>query len=44
MLKESIETVKFYKNSLNQRPTILAVPKRDDGTPEQVIERLKIIT
>lgn len=44
MLKESIDTLKCYKYSANIRPTLLTVPIRDSGSPEDIIKRLKILT
>ena len=43
LLKESIETLKCYKFSANVRPTLLTVPLRDPGEPEDIIHRLKLL-
>ncbi|AWB65083.1 FAD-dependent oxidoreductase [Saccharobesus litoralis] len=41
LLKQSIDTAKLYKQAIDYRPTIVAVPKRDKGSPNDVIVRLK---
>lgn len=41
LLKQSIDTVKIYPHCLNFRPTVVAVPTSDAGTPEQLLPRLK---
>nr|WP_284193099.1 FAD-dependent oxidoreductase [Vibrio zhanjiangensis] len=43
LLKQSIDSVRLYPHTINRRPTIIAVPKADSGSPEQLIERLDII-
>ena len=43
LLKESIETVKLYRHTLNIRPTVIAVPKKDAGQPEDLLPRLDVI-
>lgn len=43
LLKESIETVKLYKHTMNVRPTVIAVPIQDKGQPEELLPRLQII-
>ncbi|NRB41872.1 MAG: NAD(P)/FAD-dependent oxidoreductase [Pseudomonadales bacterium] len=40
LLTQSIETVKVYPQSINQRPTVIALPKEDKGRPEDLIPRL----
>lgn len=43
LLKESIETVKLYKHTMNVRPTVIAVPIQDKGQPEELLPRLQVI-
>lgn len=43
LLKQSIDTVKIYPHCLNLRPTVVAVPTIDPGTPEQLIPRLETL-
>ncbi|MFH0258477.1 FAD-dependent oxidoreductase [Vibrio rumoiensis] len=43
LLKESIETVKLYKHTMNVRPTVIAVPIQDKGQPEDLLPRLQVI-
>lgn len=40
LLKQSIDTVKEFSACVNWRPTVIAVPKRDPGSPEQLLPRL----
>lgn len=44
MLKESIDTLKCYRYSSNIRPTLLTVPVRDPGSPQDIINRLKFLS
>lgn len=41
LLKQSIDTVKVYPHSINVRPTVIALPKADNGQPEDLLPRLK---
>lgn len=41
LLKQSIDTVKVYPQSVNQRPTVIALPKTDPGEPSDLLPRLK---
>lgn len=43
LLKESIDTVKLYPHTLNVRPTVIAVPKQDQGEPLDLLPRLQVI-
>lgn len=43
LLKESIDTVKLYRHTLNVRPTVIAVPIQDQGQPEELFPRLQVI-
>lgn len=40
LLKQSIDTARLYPQTINNRPTIIAVPYLDGGTPEELYERL----
>ena len=40
LLKQSIDTVRLYPQTINQRPTIIAVPYSDGGSPDELYERL----
>jgi len=41
LLKQSIDTVKVYPQSVNIRPTVIALPKTDNGQPEDLLPRLE---
>ncbi|RQW64797.1 FAD-dependent oxidoreductase [Vibrio viridaestus] len=43
LLKQSIESIRLYPQTINVRPTIIAVPKIDSGSPETIIQRLDVI-
>lgn len=43
LLRQSLQTVRLYPHTLNQRPTVIAIPKADPGTPEMVVSRLDVI-
>ncbi len=43
LLKESIEFLRFYPHGVDFRPTVIAIPKRDSGEPDEILERLKIL-
>lgn len=40
LLKQSIDTARLYPQTINNRPTVIAVPYADGGTPEELYERL----
>jgi len=40
LLQQSIDTVKVYPQSVNIRPTVIALPKTDKGQPEDLLPRL----
>ncbi|CAM2887274.1 FAD-dependent oxidoreductase [Vibrio neptunius] len=40
LLKQSIETVRLYPHTINRRPTVIAVPYSDGGSPDELYERL----
>lgn len=43
LLKESIDLLKLYPNSIDYRPTILATPKSDNIEPSSLLPRLKLL-
>lgn len=43
LLKQSIDTVKVYPNSVNIRPTVIALPIADHGKPEDLLPRLEVL-
>ncbi len=43
LLKQSIDILKMYKNAVDFRPTVLAIPKRDDGNVEDLLPRLDLL-
>ncbi|WP_413283315.1 NAD(P)-binding protein [Vibrio sp. MA40-2] len=43
LLRQSIQSVKLFPHTINIRPTIIAVPKVDQGEPESLIARLVAI-
>lgn len=43
LLKESIEFARFYPYSIDPRPTLVAIPLADKGTPEQLLSRLSLL-
>lgn len=40
LLKQSIDTIRLYPQTVNKRPTVIAVPYSDGGSPEELYERL----
>ncbi len=41
LLEQSIDTVKVYPQSVNVRPTVVALPLSDQGTPQDLLPRLE---
>ena len=41
LLKESIELIRFYPDAIDYRPTVIAVPHDDRGTPHDLLARLR---
>lgn len=41
LLEQSIDTVKVYPHSVNVRPTVIALPKTDNGEPQDLLPRLQ---
>ncbi|WP_028863240.1 FAD-dependent oxidoreductase [Psychromonas aquimarina] len=43
LLAQSIDLLRLYPYAADYRPTVVAVPKHDKGTPEQLLPRLKTL-
>ncbi|SJZ42850.1 oxidoreductase [Vibrio cincinnatiensis] len=43
LLRQSIETIRLYPHTLNQRPTVIAVPHSDPGSSQELLARLEVI-
>ena len=43
LLAESIDLLRLYPHAADYRPTVIAVPKKDSGTPESLMPRLKTL-
>jgi len=43
LLKQSISTARLYRDAIDYRPTVVAVPIQDNGHPNDVIARLNIL-
>ena len=44
LLKQCIDILRLYPHTIDVRPTVFAVPTRDEGTPEDLLPRLDILT
>lgn len=44
LLKQCIDILRLYPYTIDVRPTVFAVPTRDEGTPEDLLPRLDILT
>lgn len=44
LLEQCIDILRLYPYTIDVRPTVFAVPTRDDGTPEDLLPRLDILT
>lgn len=44
LLRQCIDIAKLYPDSIDVRPTVIAVPKSDTGTPEELIPRLELLS
>ncbi len=44
LLAQCIDILRLYPYSIDVRPTVFAVPTRDEGTPEDLLPRLDILT
>ncbi|TEW54347.1 FAD-dependent oxidoreductase [Psychromonas sp. RZ22] len=43
LLKESIEALRLYPDSVDYRPTVIAVPQQDTGEPLALLPRLNLL-
>jgi len=43
LLKESIDLLRFYPNTIDYRPTVVAVPIEDSGSPKDLFDRLHLL-
>lgn len=43
LLKESIDLMRFYPDAIDHRPTVIAVPTDDSGSPEELYSRLNML-
>jgi 2-polyprenyl-6-methoxyphenol hydroxylase-like FAD-dependent oxidoreductase len=43
LLEQSIATIKVYPHCINRRPTVIAIPQRNNGNVEQLLPRLKLL-
>ena len=41
LLRQSIDSVRLFPQTINRRPTVIAVPKRDPYSPDDLLPRLK---
>jgi len=44
LLKQCIDILRLYPYTMDVRPTVFAVPNRDEGMPEDLLPRLEILT
>ncbi|WP_201557578.1 FAD-dependent oxidoreductase [Psychrobacter sp. 72-O-c] len=44
LLKQCIDILRLYPYTMDVRPTVFAVPTRDEGLPEDLLPRLDILT
>lgn len=43
LLRESIDTAKFYRQGVNWRPTVIAIPSDHPCRPEELLPRLELL-
>ena len=43
LLHESIELIRLYPQAIDYRPTVIAVPKEDKGSPSDLFARLELL-
>ncbi|WP_230659363.1 FAD-dependent oxidoreductase [Psychrobacter sp. I-STPA10] len=44
LLKQAIEMIRLYPSSIDVRPTLIAIPKHDHGSPLDLLPRLQLLT
>lgn len=43
LLRESIESLRLYPDSIDYRPTVIAIPQQDAGEPLDLLPRLRLL-
>jgi len=43
LLKESIESLRLYPDSVDYRPTVISIPQQDEGQPVSLLPRLNLL-
>ena len=43
LLRECIRTVRLFPHVINERPTCIAIPNRDPGSPNGIMKRLEML-
>ncbi len=43
LLRESVEFLRFYPHGVDFRPTVIAIPLEDPGSPDEVLGRLEFL-
>jgi glycine/D-amino acid oxidase-like deaminating enzyme len=43
LLRESIDLIRFYPDAMDYRPTVIAVPTEDAGSPRELFARLELL-
>ena len=43
LLRQSVEFARLYPFVVDRRPTVVAVPTRDEGSPEALLPRLRLL-
>ncbi|MDX1295658.1 MAG: FAD-dependent oxidoreductase [Sulfurimonadaceae bacterium] len=43
LLRESIDLIRFYPDAMDYRPTVIAVPTEDAGSPQELFRRLELL-
>ncbi|WP_227429862.1 FAD-dependent oxidoreductase [Psychrobacter sp. I-STPA6b] len=44
LLQQAIDMIRLYPHSIDVRPTVIAIPKRDSGSPLALLPRLQLLT
>lgn len=44
LMRQCIDIAKLYPHSIDVRPTVISVPKRDNGTADELLPRLNVLT
>ncbi len=43
LLREAVDFIKLYPEAIDYRPTVIATPKTDEGSPNNLFPRLKLL-